>query len=114
MPEGAPMTEPRRGILADLLMGPNNTYWDLGRVMAALAIAAIVAPSVWNLYLAVQLGIPVEIDKLGIGLAAVVTSAAALIALKDRARPAVAEAPPLTAVNAPGLLARFGAMFRRR
>jgi hypothetical protein len=71
-------------ILKDLLGGPNNGYWDLGRILAFLSSLAMIAGAAWN----VLLGLPLELGPTGFGggFAAVLTSAAALIYAKDRAR----------------------------
>lgn len=71
-------------LLVDLFKGPDNQYWDLGRVVAFLAPTSLVASAIWN----VMLGLPIDLGPTGFagGLAAVVTACAALIYAKDRAR----------------------------
>lgn len=68
----------------DLLKGPDNEYWDLGRILAALSMLATVLGAVWN----VLLGLPLELGPTGFpgGLGVVLTGCAALIYAKDRAK----------------------------
>lgn len=66
----------------DLFFGQGNVAADLGRVIAGLSVLAVIGGEIWN----VHLGLPIEIDKLGIALAAVITADAALIYAKDRAK----------------------------
>lgn len=70
--------------LRDLLAGPDNLYWDLGRILAALGSLTLIGGAVWN----VLLGLPVELGPTGLGggFAALFTSCAALIYAKDRAK----------------------------
>lgn len=67
-------------LVRDLLMGPGNSYWDQARVGAALAMAAILASVAWNMLL----GLPIDIDKAGIGIGAILTGSAAWVYAKDR------------------------------
>lgn len=69
-------------VLRDLFMGVGNTAWDLGRILGAAGLVGVIAAAVWN----VTLGLPIELDKLGVALAAVLTAAAALVYAKDRAK----------------------------
>lgn len=71
----------KTGMLADLLAGPGNRFWDLGRILSALSILGVLGAAGWNVWS----GQPIDLMSLGGGLAAVLTAAAALIALKDRA-----------------------------
>jgi uncharacterized transporter YbjL len=66
----------------DLWMGQGNVYWELARILGTLAMMLMTAAVGWN----VHLGQPIDLAALGGGLAGILTSAAALIALKDRAR----------------------------
>jgi hypothetical protein len=70
--------------LRDLLAGPGNDFWDLGRILAFFATLATIAGAVWN----VLLGLPLELGPTGFpgGLGVVLGGAAALIYAKDRAR----------------------------
>jgi len=63
-------------------MGIGNEHWDEGRIIAGFGQFLIFMAEVWNMLL----GLPLEIDKLGIAEAAVVTASAALIYAKDRAK----------------------------
>lgn len=68
----------------DLFKGPGNVYWDLGRIIAALAVLAPIAAALWN----VHLGKEIDLGPGGLsgGIAAILTAAAVLIAAKDIAR----------------------------
>lgn len=66
----------------DLFFGPDNQHADLGRVISFLATFAMLASTVWN----IMLGLPIELDRAGVGFAAVLGSCAAFIYAKDRAR----------------------------
>lgn len=70
--------------LVDLLKGPDNLHWDLGRILALLGSLAMIAAEGWN----VALGLPIELGPAGLGggLGAVLAGAAALIYAKDRAK----------------------------
>lgn len=70
-------------IVRDLLKGPNNLYWDLGRIMAVVSVAATLVAAYHNY----SLGLPIELGPTGLagGLAAIITASAALILVKDRA-----------------------------
>jgi hypothetical protein len=72
----------KKGFIRDLFMGPGNEHWDLGRIVAGFTNLAMVLSIVWN----ITLGLPLDIDKIGIGVAAVLTACAALIYAKDRAK----------------------------
>lgn len=87
----------RQGFIIDLLKGPDNLHWDLGRILALVSSLAMVAGQVWNMLL----GLPLELGPTGFGggLAAVLGGAAALIYAKDRAR---AENTMATAVKKNG------------
>ena len=71
-------------LVIDLLKGPDNEHWDLGRVLAFLSSLSMIMGAVWN----VLLGLPLELGPTGFGggLAAVLGGCAALIYAKDRAR----------------------------
>lgn len=89
--------------LRDLLKGPDNLYWDLGRILALVSAVAMVAAAVWN----TLLGLPIELGPTGLGggLAAVLGGCAALIYAKDRAKSentvakAVSDCPPAKAAK---------------
>lgn len=70
--------------IIDLFKGPDNEYWDLGRILAGLSVASLVLGQLWN----VLLGLPLELGPTGLGggLAAVLGGCAALIYAKDRAK----------------------------
>lgn len=68
--------------LKDLFYGHGNAAADLGRIIGFLLIVAMIGAELWNIHL----GLPIEIDKLGVGFAAVTTAIAALIYAKDRAK----------------------------
>jgi hypothetical protein len=72
----------KKGFIRDLFMGPNNEHWDLGRIIAGFTNLAMVLSIAWN----ISLGLPLDVDKIGIGVAAVLGACAALIYAKDRAR----------------------------
>lgn len=71
-------------LLKDLFAGPDNAYWDLGRILGFIASLAMIGGAVWN----VLLGLPLELGPAGFGggFAAVLTASAALIYAKDRAK----------------------------
>lgn len=69
------------GFIRDLFMGPNNAYWDLGRILSFAAGAAMLAAQAWN----IRLGIPIDLAALGTGFGAILVGAAGLIFVKDRA-----------------------------
>lgn len=77
-----------KGFLRDLFMGPNNSFWDLGRILAFVSTLAMLGAQVWNIHL----GLPIDLGPAGLGggLAAVITAAAVLILAKDRAAGAAA------------------------
>ena len=66
----------------DLFFGPGNAAADLGRIISFLATFAMLASTVWNM----MLGLPIELDKAGVGFAAVLGACAAFIYAKDRAK----------------------------
>lgn len=68
--------------LKDLFYGHNNEAADLGRILGFFGVLGVLASVGWNM----SLGLPLDIDKIGIALAAVLTAAAALVYAKDRAR----------------------------
>jgi hypothetical protein len=74
----------KKGFLVDLFKGPDNEYWDLGRIVGGLAVFTMICGQVWNMLL----GLPLELGPTGLGggLAAVLGGAAALIYAKDRAK----------------------------
>ncbi len=82
----------------DLFFGPGNLAADLGRIISFLATFAMLASTVWNM----MLGLPIELDKAGVGYAAVLGACAAFIYAKDRAKAehvvakALADCPPET------------------
>jgi hypothetical protein len=70
--------------LQDLFFGPDNSFLDLGRVLAFLGVLSMLLGQLWN----VLLGLPLELGPTGLGggLGAVLGGAAALIYAKDRAK----------------------------
>lgn len=68
--------------IRDLFMGVGNQNWDIGRIGGALAVLSMMAAEVWN----ITLGLPIDLDKFGVGMAAVLGGAAAWIYAKDRAK----------------------------
>jgi hypothetical protein len=70
--------------LRDLFAGPENSYWDLGRILGSVAFLSMIGGAVWN----IMLGRPIDLGPTGFGggLAAVVGATAALVYAKDRAR----------------------------
>lgn len=68
--------------IRDLFKGVGNAYWDLGRVMAFIALLPVPVSALWN---AIH-GEAIDLMALGGGIAAVLTASAALIAAKDLAR----------------------------
>ena len=69
----------KQGIFADLFAGVNNEAWDLGRILSFLAMLPLFISAGWNLWR----GEAIDISSLGVGIAAVVTACAVLIAAKD-------------------------------
>lgn len=69
--------------IQDLLKGPGNVAWDLGRLAVATGIVLMAASVVWN----ISLGLPIELGPTGFlgGMGAFFTGCAALIYAKDRA-----------------------------
>lgn len=70
--------------VVDLLKGPENGHWDLGRILALASSVAMIGGEIWNMLL----GLPLDLGPGGFGggMAAVLGGAAALIYAKDRAR----------------------------
>lgn len=69
----------KTGFLADLFAGPNNQSWDLGRILSFLVMLPLFASAAWNIWR----GEAIDVSSLGVGIAAVVTACAVLIAAKD-------------------------------
>lgn len=69
--------------IRDLLRGPGNLYWDLGRVAVASGVILMVVSTAWN----ISLGLPIELGPTGLlgGMGAFYGGCAALIYAKDRA-----------------------------
>lgn len=69
--------------IADLLKGPSNAYWDLGRIVALFAALSMLAGALHN----VRLGLALDLGPAGFGggLAAVIAACAGLIYAKDKA-----------------------------
>lgn len=67
----------------DLLKGPGNLYWDLGRIAVGTGVLLMIHGVVWDTYL----GQPIELGPTGLlgGMGAFFTGCAALIYAKDRA-----------------------------
>lgn len=74
----------KSNFFVDLFKGPDNSYWDLGRIVAGLSVFTMIAGQIWNMLL----GLPLELGPTGLGggLAAVLGGAAALIYAKDKAK----------------------------
>lgn len=70
-------------IIRDLLTGPSNKYYDLGRCGLALSLIAACAYQGYAIYCGQEFG-PLEF---GGGIAAILGAGGAGIALKDTARP---------------------------
>lgn len=70
-------------VLKDLLKGPGNLAWDLGRVAVGSGVVLMVVSVVWN----ISLGLPIELGPTGFlgGMGAFFGGCAALIYAKDRA-----------------------------
>ena len=68
--------------LKDLLKGPGNLYWDLGRWLALVSALMMLGGQAWNIWL----GLPIELGPAGLGggLAAVLGGCAAFVWAKDR------------------------------
>lgn len=71
-------------LLRDLFAGPGNTHWDLGRLASGWGFGLYSATVLWKGIV----GAEVDLIELATGYAALLAGAGALIALKDRARPA--------------------------
>ena len=65
--------------LKDLFYGTGNVHLDLGRVLSFFSILTPIAAAGYNMWL----GKEIELQELGMGLAAVVTACAVLIKMKD-------------------------------
>lgn len=76
----------KKGILADLLAGPGNLYWDLARGIVTFFSTLIASGIMWNLYIAIRQGQQIDLGPTGLsgGLALYLPAAAALILAKDR------------------------------
>ncbi len=70
-------------LLKDLFYGIGNESADLARVMAFWAVASYSFAFLWAL---VKTGATLDFSALGVGLAAVLAGAGALIAAKDIAK----------------------------
>lgn len=68
------------GFVVDLFKGPGNHYWDLGRIISALAVLMMLGGQAWNMHLKQ----PVDLGPSGLGggIAAVVGACAAFLAAK--------------------------------
>lgn len=75
------MRQGRPGFVRDLLMGPNNLFWELGRFLATGGFLSLIGGQAWNMYLRQ----PIDLGPggLGGGLAALFTAATAFILAKD-------------------------------
>lgn len=74
----------KHSFITDLLKGPGNEAWDLGRIAVALGILVVISAAIWNMLL----GLPIELGPTGLpgGMAAFYGGCAALIYAKDRAK----------------------------
>lgn len=85
-------------IVKDLLKGPSNLYWDLGRVAVLTGVLMVMASTGWNVWL----GLPIDLGVTGLpgGLGAFFGGCAALIYAKDKANAetkvaqAIVDCPP--------------------
>lgn len=70
-------------LIRDLLKGPSNLYWDLGRVAVLTGVLMVLGSTLWNLWL----GLPIDLGVTGLpgGLGAFFGGCAALIYAKDKA-----------------------------
>lgn len=70
--------------IKDLLWGPGNEAWDLGRIAVATGVVLMLVTVIWNMLL----GLPIELGPAGFlgGMGAFFTGCAALIYAKDRAK----------------------------
>lgn len=69
--------------IRDLLKGPGNLAWDLGRLAVASGVILMIVSTAWN----ISLGLPIELGPTGLlgGMGAFYGGCAALIYAKDRA-----------------------------
>lgn len=69
--------------IRDLLKGPGNIAWDLGRLAVASGVVLMIVSTSWN----ISLGLPIELGPTGLlgGMGAFYGGCAALIYAKDRA-----------------------------
>lgn len=67
--------------LRDLLMGPGNKAWDLGRHGAAMGMLSFNCLAFYKVYS----GQEISLTDFGTGFGAIALAAGGLIALKDRA-----------------------------
>lgn len=81
-------------LIYDLFKGPGNLAWDLGRLIAFVASAMMLAGQVWNIWL----GLPIDLGPTGLGggIGAALAGIGALIFAKDKAG---AEARAVNAVT---------------
>ena len=79
----------------DLLKGPGNQYWDLGRCGAALGMVSFNGLAFYKVFAGQDVGL---IDY-GTGFGAVALAVGGLIALKDRAGAAASEPRQVEVVN---------------
>ena len=70
-------------VLRDLLKGPGNRAWDLGRFMSAAGLLSLIGAQ----FHALIIGQVLDVFQFGGGIAAVLGGAGALIALKDKSAP---------------------------
>lgn len=70
-------------IVKDLLKGPGNLAWDLGRIAVASGVLLVIYSTAWNIWL----GLPIDLGVTGLpgGLGAFFGGCAALIYAKDKA-----------------------------
>jgi hypothetical protein len=73
----------------DLFMSVNNTGWELGRVTAAWAVVSYTGAFIGVFIRGSQ---PMDFSAIGVGFAAVLAGAGALIFAKDSARTAAVSA----------------------
>lgn len=67
-------------VLRDLLKGPGNIAWDLGRCMACTGLLSLIGAQ----FHALAIGQTLDVLQFGGAIAAVLGGAGALIALKDK------------------------------
>lgn len=83
----------------DLLKGPSNLYWDLGRVAVAAGLLLVIYSTAWNIWL----GLPIDLGVTGLpgGLGAFFGGCAALIYAKDKANAETQVAKAMVEESAP-------------